>query len=151
MEKKTRLDKIDRKIIEVLQKDGRISFQKLSERVNLTARPCLERVRNMERTGVIRGYTALIEFPEPEHAFIIQAQVALADHGRSQAAFVREVQHTEEVLDCWLVSGSFDFLARIGCRDVDHYRRLADSWLASKKFRVDRIVTITELQAIKRA
>lgn len=76
MEKKTRLDRIDHKILEILRRDGRISYQKLSEQVNLTARPCLERVRGLERDGIIRGYSAIIELPEPEHAFVVQAQIA---------------------------------------------------------------------------
>ncbi|CFQ45608.1 Lrp/AsnC family transcriptional regulator [Yersinia aleksiciae] len=150
MEKKARLDRIDKKILEILSLDGRISYQKLSEQVNLTARPCLERVRLLERAGIIRGYSAIIELPEPEHAFVIQAQIALADHGQSQAAFEQEVRKTPEVLDCWLVGGSFDFLVRIGCRNMEHYRLLADNWLTSKKFRVDKIITLTELQVIKR-
>lgn len=151
MEKKTRLDRIDHKILEILRRDGRISYQKLSEQVNLTARPCLERVRGLERDGIIRGYSAIIELPEPEHAFVVQAQIALADHGRSQLVFEQEMRQTPEVLDCWLVSGSFDFLVRIGCRSMTHYCQLADSWLTSKKFHVDKIVTLTELQAIKRS
>lgn len=150
MEKKARLDRIDKKILEILSLDGRISYQKLSEQVNLTARPCLERVRLLERAGIIRGYSAIIELPEPEHAFVIQAQIALADHGQSQAAFEQEVRKMPEVLDCWLVGGSFDFLVRIGCRNMEHYRLLADNWLTSKKFRVDKIITLTELQVIKR-
>nr|WP_208757920.1 Lrp/AsnC family transcriptional regulator [Yersinia aleksiciae] len=150
VEKKARLDRIDKKILEILSLDGRISYQKLSEQVNLTARPCLERVRLLERAGIIRGYSAIIELPEPEHAFVIQAQIALADHGQSQAAFEQEVRKTPEVLDCWLVGGSFDFLVRIGCRNMEHYRLLADNWLTSKKFRVDKIITLTELQVIKR-
>ncbi|HEC1651030.1 TPA: Lrp/AsnC family transcriptional regulator [Yersinia enterocolitica] len=150
MEKKARLDRIDKKILEILSQDGRISYQKLSEQVNLTAHPCLERVRLLERAGIIRGYSAIVELPEPEHAFVIQAQIALADHGQSQAAFEQEVRKTPEVLDCWLVGGSFDFLVRIGCRNMEHYRLLADNWLTSKKFRVDKIVTLTELQVIKR-
>ncbi len=73
------------------------------------------------------------------------------DHGRSQPVFEQEMRQTPEVLDCWLVSGSFDFLVRIGCRSMAHYCQLADSWLTSKKFHVDKIVTLTELQAIKRS
>ncbi|WP_049127951.1 Lrp/AsnC ligand binding domain-containing protein, partial [Klebsiella oxytoca] len=65
--------------------------------------------------------------------------------------FEQEMRQTPEVLDCWLVSGSFDFLVRIGCRSMAHYCQLADSWLTSKKFHVDKIVTLTELQAIKRS
>ncbi|MNC83778.1 AsnC family protein [compost metagenome] len=61
------------------------------------------------------------------------------------------MRNTPEVLDCWLVSGNFDFLVRIGCRSMENYRLLADTWLTSKKFRVDKIVTLTELQSIKRS
>ncbi|OMQ25805.1 Lrp/AsnC family transcriptional regulator [Serratia oryzae] len=151
MEKKTQLDRIDKKILEILRRDGRISYRKLSEQVNLTPRPCLERVRILERAGIIRGYSTLIELPEPEHAFVVQAQIALVDHGQSQSAFEQEMRQAPEVLDCWLVSGSFDFLVRIGCQSMEHYRQLADTWLTSKKFRVDKIMTLTELQTIKRS
>lgn len=91
-------------------------------------------MRSLERDGIIRGYSAIVELPEPEHAFVVQAQIALADHGRSQPVFEQEMRQTPEVLDCWLVSGSFDFLVRIGCRSMAHYCQLADSWLTSKSF-----------------
>ena len=61
-----------------------------------------------------------------------------------------ELQNTPEVLDCWLVSGNFDFLVRIGCRDMNQYRELAERWLGSSSFKISRILTTTELQAIKR-
>ena len=150
MEKKLTLDRIDLKILAVLQQDGRISFQKLSEHVNLTPRPCLERVRRLEKAGIIKGYTAIVDMPQPQHAIVILAEVALADHVVSQQAFTRELQNTPEVLDCWLVSGSFDFLVRIGCRDMNQYRELAERWLGSSSFKISRILTTTELQAIKR-
>ena len=151
MEKKIRLDRIDHKILEILRRDGRISYQKLSEQVNLSARACLAGVGCLERVGFIRGYSAFVVLPDPVLAFVVQALMALADHGRSQPVFEQEMRQTPEVLDCWLVSGSFDFLVRIGCRSMAHYCQLADSWLTSKKFHVDKIVTLTELQAIKRS
>ncbi|MDF7681391.1 Lrp/AsnC family transcriptional regulator [Enterobacteriaceae bacterium ESL0689] len=149
MKKKAHLDRIDRKILEILHHDGRISYQKLSEQVNLTARPCLERVRRLEQAGVIRGYRAVIALPDTEHAFVIQAQVTLADHGQSQLMFEQEIQQTPEVLNGWLVSGSFDFLLRIGCHTMTQYCQLADRWLNSKKFHIDKIVTLTELRSLK--
>ena len=104
MEKKIRLDRIDHKILEILRRDGRISYQKLSEQVNLTARPCLERVRSLERDGIIRGYSAIVELPEPEHAFVVQAQIALADHGRSQPVFEQEMRARRP--KCWTAGWS---------------------------------------------
>ncbi|MDN0073766.1 Lrp/AsnC family transcriptional regulator [Crenobacter sp. SG2303] len=150
MDKNATLDRIDLKILAVLQQDGRIPFQRLSEQVNLTPRPCLERVRRLEKAGIIKGYTAIVELPEPRHAVVVQAQIALADHVVSQQAFTRELMATPEVLDCWLVSGSFDFLVRIGCKDINQYRELADRWLSSSAFKIDRIITTTELQQLKR-
>ncbi|MDN0082750.1 Lrp/AsnC family transcriptional regulator [Crenobacter sp. SG2305] len=150
MDKNATLDRIDLKILAVLQQDGRIPFQRLSEQVNLTPRPCLERVRRLEKAGIIKGYTAIVELPEPRHAVVVQAQIALADHVVSQQAFTRELMATPEVLDCWLVSGSFDFLVRIGCKDITQYRELADRWLSSSAFKIDRIITTTELQQLKR-
>lgn len=138
MGKKLTLDRIDRKILDVLRQDGRIAYKKLSELVNLTPRPCLERVKRLKRAGIIAGYTAVVNLPS-------------TDHGHSQAAFEQELRSVDAVLDCWLVSGSFDFLVRIACRDMEQYRELAHTWLTSSKFKIDKIVTTTELQVIKRS
>lgn len=151
MDHKPSLDRIDLKILEVLQRDGRLPFQRLSEQVNLTARPCLERVRRLEKAGIIKGYSAIVDLPQTAPALVVLAQVSLADHVVSQQAFTREIQGTPQVLDCWLVSGSFDFLLRIGCQHIDEYRQLADHWLASSAFHIEKILTTTELQQIKRA
>lgn len=151
MDKKLTLDRIDLKILEVLKRDGRIAYQKLSEQVNLTPRPCLERVRRLEQAGIISGYTAIINLPSNEPQVVVLAQIALAEHGQSQPAFERELRSVDAVLDCWLVSGNFDFLVRIACRDMEHYRELANSWLTSDKFKIEKILTTTELQVIKRS
>ena len=151
MNKNATLDRIDLKILAALQQDGRIPFQRLSEQVNLSPRPCLERVRRLEIAGVIKGYTAIIQLPEVRHAVVVLAQVALADHMVSQQAFTNELLSTPEVLDCWLVSGTFDFLIRIGCKDINQYRELAERWLCSSAFKIDKITTSTQLHEIKRA
>jgi len=149
-EKKLQLDRIDLRILEVLRSEGRISYRELSERVNLTPRPCQARVERLEALGVIEGYRAVVKLP-PTRKTIVIAQVALADHGRSQGPFEEEMRSNPTVLDCWLVSGSFDFLVRMACEDLDHYRRVADVWLQSPHFRIEKIVTAAELQAIKRS
>jgi len=150
MDKNATLDRIDLKILAALQQDGRIPFQRLSELVNLTPRPCLERVRRLEKAGIIKGYTAIVALPEPRHAVVVLAQVALADHAISQQAFTKELLNTPAVLDCWLVSGTYDFLIRIGCKDMNQYRELAEHWLSSTAFKIDKIITTTELQQLKR-
>lgn len=147
------LDAIDLKILEILRKDGRITYQALSEKVHLTPRPCQERVRKLEAAGVIKGYSARIDASATPRAVIVHAQIALASQsGRSaQQAFEAEVKKRPEVLDCWLVSGPFDYLVRLAFRDLEEYRALTSDWLAREAFRIEKIVGSPELQAIKTA
>ncbi len=95
-----KLDRIDHKIIEILKIDGRISYQKLAELIHLTPRPCQERVRKLERAGIIRGYAALIE-EETERAtgIVLQLHVALASQsGRAaQVAFEAEIKQRPDI------------------------------------------------------
>lgn len=150
MNKHATLDRYDLKILAALQQDGRIPFQRLSELVNLTPRPCLERVRRMEKAGIIQGYTAIIVLPEQQPGVVLLAQVALGEHGNSQRKFAKMLEETPEVLDAWLIGGNFDFMLRIGCRDLNAYRELAECWLASDSFKVEKIQTISIFQEVKR-
>lgn len=146
-----KLDRIDQKIIEILQHNGRISYQRLAELVHLTPRPCQERVRKLERAGVIRGYTALVDYAEPPSGLILQLQVALkSQSGRAaQEAFEQEVLKRQEVLACWLVSGPFDYTLRVRCADMDAYRTLSNSWLANEAFKIEKMVSSPEMQTVK--
>lgn len=145
------MDRIDRKILEILRSDGRITYQKLSERVFLTPRPCQERVRQLERAGIIRGYTAIIDDDARTLGVTMHAHIALSSQsGRAaQQAFEAEVRNRHEVLDCWLVSGQFDYVVRISCADMDQYRNLTSAWLASDVFKIEKIVSDPEMQVIK--
>lgn len=147
-----KLDRIDQKIIEILKADGRISFQRLAELVHLTPRPCQERVRKLERAGIIRGYSAMVAVEAAEAGgLILQLQVALASQsGRAaQEAFEAEIRKRADVLDCWLVSGAFDYMLRLRCADMDAYRTLSNSWLANDAFKIERIVSSPEMQTVK--
>ncbi|MGU7774580.1 Lrp/AsnC family transcriptional regulator [Burkholderia sp. MR1-5-21] len=150
-DKKMQLDKIDLRILDILRNDGRISYRKLSELVNLTPRPCQARVERLEALGIIEGYRAVINAPHETKPIVVLAQIVLADHGRSQTPFEEEMRANPAVLDCWLVSGTFDFLVRLACEDLDEYRRIANVWLESSRYRIEKIVTTAELQVIKRS
>ncbi|PPC76778.1 AsnC family transcriptional regulator [Pokkaliibacter plantistimulans] len=146
-----KLDRIDQKILDILQRDGRISYQRLAEQINLTPRPCQERVRKLERAGIIRGYSAQISItPEPK-GLILQLQVALkTQSGRAaQCAFEAEVARRADVLDCWLVSGPFDYILRLRCNDMTAYHQLSNAWLADESLRIERIVSVPEMQKVK--
>ena len=145
------LDRIDRKILEALRTDGRMTFQRLSELVHLTPRPCQERVRRLEKAGYIRGYTAIIDEAASPLGVIMHATVAFSSQsGRSALqAFEHEVLNRPEVLDCWLVSGPSDYVVRIACADMQQYRTLTSQWLASSVFKIEKITSDPEMQVIK--
>jgi Lrp/AsnC family leucine-responsive transcriptional regulator len=145
------LDAIDLRILDILRRDGRITYQRLSELVHLTPRPCQERVRKLEQAGIIQGYGARIDASVHQRQVIVHAQVALASQsGRAaQQAFEAEARRRPEVLDCWLVSGPFDYLVRLAFPDLEAYRALTSQWLSKESFRIERIVGSPELQTIK--
>lgn len=145
------LDAIDLRILEILRKDGRITWQRLSEKIHLTPRPCQERVRKLEQAGVITGYGARIAPSAGQRTVTVHAQVALASQsGRAaQQAFETEVRRCPEVQDCWLVSGPFDYLVRLTFSDLEAYRALTSDWLAREAFRIEKIVGSPELQTVK--
>jgi len=129
------LDRIDRQILELLQKDGRITNQALSERVALSPRACLDRVRRLEKNGFISGYMALVE---PRR----QSQ---ATHAR----FEQRMRQCPEVIECFLVSGACDYVLRLACRSLDHYREITNGWTDDLALGVERLSSKPELQTVK--
>jgi len=119
------LDRTDRRILECLQADGRISNVALAKKVNLTPTPCLERVKRLERDGYIRSYTALLNPQLVEAGLLVFVEVDLL---RTSPDVFREFRkgasQLPEVLDCHLVSGNFDYLIKARVSDMQEYREL---------------------------
>ncbi|MBM3108736.1 Lrp/AsnC family transcriptional regulator [Pseudomonas sp. P66] len=147
------LDRIDEAIIEVLRHNGRITYEKLSTLVHLTPRPCLERVRKLERRGVIRGYSAIIDEQRLSPGLSLLVLVALSNQsGRSaQKAFEACMRACPQVLDCQLISGHFDYSLRMRCRDMEHYRVLTETWMNNDELHIDKLVAHPELAVVKNA
>ncbi|MFT0476133.1 Lrp/AsnC family transcriptional regulator [Pseudomonas antarctica] len=145
------LDRIDEAIIDVLRHQGRITYEKLSSLVHLTPRPCLERVRKLERHGVIRGYGAIIDVQMVYPGLSLLVLVALSNQrGRSaQKAFEACVKACPQVFECQLISGPFDYSLRMRCRDMEHYRVLTESWLNNDELHIDKLVAHPELAEVK--
>lgn len=143
-------DRIDRSILETLQLEGRITNQELSERVALSPRACLERVRRLERAGVISGYMALVEPRKLGGLLTIVVEVTLKDQTQAtHARFEQRVRASAEVVECFLVSGQCDYVLRLACRDLDHYRELTNAWTDDPALGVEKITSKPELQTIK--
>jgi Lrp/AsnC family leucine-responsive transcriptional regulator len=119
------LDRTDRRILECLQANGRISNVALAKRVNLTPTPCLERVKRLERDGYIRGYTALLDPQLVEAGLLVFVEITLSRTSPDVfREFRKEASRLLEVLDCHLVSGNFDYLIKARVNDMQEYREL---------------------------
>ncbi|TNZ94605.1 leucine-responsive transcriptional regulator Lrp [Vibrio parahaemolyticus] len=119
------LDRIDRNILNELQKDGRISNVELSKRVGLSPTPCLERVRRLERQGYITGYTALLNPQFLDASLLVFVEITL-NRGAPDVfeQFNSAVQKLDDIQECHLVSGDFDCLLKTRVSDMGAYRRL---------------------------
>jgi DNA-binding Lrp family transcriptional regulator len=118
------MDRIDYAILRTLQDDGRITIQELARRVGLSPSPCLRRVRLLERAGTIRGYTAVID--ERQYGLSITAflRVRLDRHSDERVArFEKAVNGIDEVLECHVLAGDFDYMLRILVADLEAYER----------------------------
>lgn len=119
------LDCIDSHILNELQKDGRISNVDLSKRVGLSPTPCLERVRRLERQGYITGYTALLNPQYLNAALLVFVEITLS-RGTPDVfeEFNLAVQQLDDIQECNLVSGDFDYLLKTRVSDMSAYRKL---------------------------
>ena len=119
------LSRIDKKILRELQLDGRISFTELARRVGLTTTPCLERVKRMEREGVIQGYTTLLDPTSLQAALVVFVQIRLSRTSQNIfAKFKKAAMALNAVQECYLVSGNFDYLIKARVADMNAYRIL---------------------------
>ena len=119
------LDRIDRKILDILQRDGRIAMTELESQVGLSASPCTERVKRMERSGVISGYHARVAPEALGKNLLVFVEIKLASKSGDVFDSVRrELLHMPEVMECHLVSGGFDYLVKFRLRGMKEYRHL---------------------------
>jgi Lrp/AsnC family leucine-responsive transcriptional regulator len=123
-------DRIDRKILRTLQDDGRISITDLAVRVGLSATPCSERVKRLERDGLISGYHARLNPHALGQTLLVFVEIRLAaKSGQIFDEFKREVLRLPNVLECHLVSGDFDYLIKARIPEMNAYRKLLGDML----------------------
>ena len=120
-----KLGKIDRNILRVLQKDGRISYTDLAREVGLSVTPCIERVKRLERNGYILGYTATISPERLDASLVVFVQIRLNHTSQKNfEEFHRSVMDLENIQSCFLVSGNYDYLLKARVKDMAAYREL---------------------------
>ena len=141
-----KLDDADRRILRVLQQDGRITNQDLAAACNMSASSCFERVRRLRERGVIAGYRALIDPKFAERELLIFIEVLL-DRTTSDIfdQFAERIRRSPEVLECHMVAGGFDYLVKVRMRDMAAYRVfLADTLIVMPGVRETRTYAVME-------
>jgi Lrp/AsnC family transcriptional regulator, leucine-responsive regulatory protein len=124
------LDTIDLKILDALQSDGRLSITELGEHVGLTTSPCSQRVKRLEQMGVIKGYHAKLNPESVGRSLLVFVEITLSEKSEQIFKKVRdELQHIPEVLECHLISGSFDYLVKARLKGMSEYRQLLGTML----------------------
>jgi len=119
------IDKFDRAILGALQKDGRISNVDLAAVVSLSESACLRRVRRLEKNGFIEKYTALLDQRQTGLSGNVFVHIALNREEQSElAAFEAAVQNLPEVMECYLMTGEFDYLLRVVVSDMADFERV---------------------------
>jgi DNA-binding Lrp family transcriptional regulator len=143
------LDRIDIKILAALQRDGRSTIQKLADAVGLSPRASLERVRRLEASGVIAGYQAIVELGRLSKPVNVFAEIILekqANRGR----FEKRLTAIDEMVECWEVSGAFDYMARFVCVDLAAYEAITSELIDDPGLGVARIASHVALRPIRR-
>lgn len=120
-----RLDRVDYEILQILQKDGRITMSELATRVHLSTTPCSERVKRLERDSIILGYHARLNPKMVDRNLLVFLEIKLsAKSGDVFEQVARNLSSVPEVLECHLISGEFDYLVKARLKEMSAYRRL---------------------------
>jgi len=147
----TKLDRIDLRILSVLQKHGRITKQKLANEVNLSVSPCWVRLKRLEEAGIINGYHAEVQLDKLAHFTTVLVELTLKHHAAEDfQCFENAVQELPHVIDCYATGGGVDYVLKVIARDVDHYQALIDEML-EQNIGIDRYFTYIVTKAVKRS
>ena len=137
----TTLDATDRRILHVLQREGRITNAELSERVNLSPSACHRRVQRLEDEGFIAGYVALLDARRMGRPTVVFVEITLEGQAEELLdSFEREVARVPDLLECHLTAGTADYLLKILARDTEDFARIHRRFLS-------RLPRMTKMQS----
>lgn len=119
------MDRIDKTILKILQKDGRITNASLAKKIGISPPPTLERVKKLERQGVIDKYVCLLNPQKVGIETFTFVEITLLRHGSAAVKkFIQAINEVEEILECFHITGEADFLLKIAVRDIPAYEDL---------------------------
>ena len=115
-------DKKDLAILKLLQQNARITVKEISEKIHLSTTPVHERIKRMEETGVIKQYATLVDHAKVKKGLMVICYVSLKQHGKNAGAkFIKTIKRLNEVIECFSISGEFDFMLKVVCEDMNTY------------------------------
>jgi Lrp/AsnC family leucine-responsive transcriptional regulator/Lrp/AsnC family transcriptional regulator len=126
------LDSIDIQLLKLLGEDSEITVKELATRVNLSTSPVFERVKRLKTNGYIKRYIALIDAEKLNYGLIVFCNIKLKQHDKSIGyKFVSDIMQLKEVVECYNISGDFDFLLKVYAKDMKHYQDFVFNKLGS--------------------
>lgn len=144
-----RLDNYDLKILRILQQNGRITKSGLAEAINLSVTPCWERVKRLEDSGIILGYSARINTEILFKQSTVLVEISLKKHNlEAFKRFESTMQECPLVTECYATGGGIDYLLKVVAMDIDQYQRLIDEWLQAD-IGIERYFTLIVTKMIK--
>ena len=143
------IDRINERILHELSNNGRISNTELADRIGLSPSACLRRVQELENSGVITGYRAVLNKSALGRSLLAYVTVGLSDHTvKAQEVFEKEMANSDDVVECHNVTGGFEYLLRVEVADIEHYKRFHAGTLG-KLPQVSAITTFVVLESTK--
>ena len=119
---KIALDSKDLAILALLQQNARITVKEISDQMHLSTTPVHERIKRMEATGVIRQYATLLDHTKVKKGLMVICYVSLKEHSKNAGVkFIETIQVLNEVIECYSISGEFDFMLKVVCEDMNAY------------------------------
>jgi Lrp/AsnC family transcriptional regulator of ectoine degradation len=144
-----KLDPIDLKILDAIQRDGRITKLALAEKVGLSPTPCWMRLRKLEKAGIVCGYHARVAMRVIAPVATVLMEATLASHRHADFdRFERVIRDIPEIVACWSVGGGVDYILKVMARDIDAYQRLVDG-LLDREIGIDRYFTYIVTKTVK--
>ena len=120
------IDKVDIQILNLLQENAKATHKEIAEKLFLTRTPVFDRIKKLERRGIIKKYVALLNPKKVNRGLTVLCFVSLKEHGKVPvAAFQKEILKNSKVMECYHVAGNFDFFLKVVVRDVEEYQYFA--------------------------
>jgi Lrp/AsnC family leucine-responsive transcriptional regulator len=116
------LDKMDLAILKLLQQNARITVKEIAEQIHLSTTPVHERIKRLEQNGVIKQYATIVDHAKVRRGLKVICYVSLKEHSKNAGVkFIKAINELHEVIECYNISGEFDFMLKVACEDMNAY------------------------------